>query len=156
MKHSSEENGRDDAGSSTAPHSARVRLEVAFLDTDEVPATSALPSTHDEGPRLTVLVVAGEADIRRYVRECLAELVDVRLLEAATAAAGVGLAETFLPDFLIADESDGDGAASLSHLRAIILVDDVPHGAPQGPHRRLLARPFSAGELLAEIGKLLG
>lgn len=44
-----------------------------------------------------------------------------------------------------------------AELRAIVNVDDVPRGAQAvGARRRLLARPFTAEGLLAEVSQLLG
>jgi len=136
------------------PPSARVRLEVAFLDADEdAPAPSA---AIDERTRLTVLVVAAEADFRRYVRECLRERTELRVLEAAMATAAVTLAATYSPELLVVDEPERDVLALLSDLRAIVIVDDVPHGAAvPGTLVRLLARPFTAESLMAEVGRLL-
>ena len=57
--------------------------------------------------------------------------------------------------FLIVDEREGAILAVLSRLRAILLVDDVPRCAPPDARLRLLARPFSAERLLAEVGPLL-
>ena len=59
-------------------------MEVAFLDADQAAPAPAPPAALDERTCLTVLVVAAEADLRRYVRECLRERTDLRLLEAAT------------------------------------------------------------------------
>src|SRR6185295_10957429 len=72
--------GREDGVSPTrrSVPSTRVQLEVAFLDADETGPAPAGPVVLDERRRLTVLVVAAEADVRRYVRECLRERVDLR------------------------------------------------------------------------------
>ena len=51
--------------------SPRVRLEVAFLDADQAAPAPAPSPAADERACLTVLVVAAEVDVRRYVRECL-------------------------------------------------------------------------------------
>ena len=67
-------------------------MEVAFLDADQAAPAPASPAALDERTCLTVLVVAAEADLRRYVRECLRERTDLRLLEAATVAEAVTLA----------------------------------------------------------------
>jgi len=67
--------------------SSRVRLEIAFLDADEGASAPVTPATHDERAWRTVLVVAAESDVRRYVGECLRERTDLRLVEAATVAA---------------------------------------------------------------------
>jgi hypothetical protein len=141
------------------PHdpSPRVRLEVAFLDADQPAPADATPAVLDERTRLTVLVVAAEADLRRYVRECLRERSDLRVLEAATVTAAVTLAANCSPAILIVDEPESDVLLRLSELRAIVIVDDVPRDAPEsGTRRRLLARPFTAEGLAAEVGRLLG
>ena len=131
-------------------------MEVAFLDADES-ALAPAPPALDEGMRLTVLVVAAEADFRHYVRECLRERVDLRLLEAATIAAAIALAGYYSPELLVVDEPQRDVVVPLSKVRAIVVVDDVPHDAPGSEERvRLLARPFTAEGLVAEVAQVLG
>jgi hypothetical protein len=137
--------------------SPRVRLEVAFLDADQAAPAPAPQSAPDEREWITVLVVAAEADLRRYVRECLRERTDLRLLEAATVTAAVALAARYSPELLVVDEPERAVLVRLSQLRAIVIVDDVPRGAPaSGTRVRLLARPFTAEGLVAEVGQLLG
>jgi hypothetical protein len=133
-----------------------VRLEVAFLDADQAaPAPTPSPAP-DERARLTVLVVAAEVDLRRYVRECLRERTDLRLLEAPTVTAAVTLATDCSPDLLVVDEPERDVLATLSRLRAIVIVDDVPRDTPDsGLHVRLLPRPFTAEQLVVEVSHLL-
>jgi hypothetical protein len=47
--------------------------------------------------------------------------------------------------------------AAFAAVAPIVIVDDVPHGAPaSGTRVRLLARPFTAEGLLAEVDQLLG
>jgi len=137
--------------------SPRVRLEVAFLDADQAAPAPAQSSSADEGACLTVLVVAAEADLRRYVRECLRERPDLRLLEAARVTQAVALAADCAPDVLIVDGPERDVLATLSQLRAIIIVDDVPRDAPalQTHVRLLLPRPFTAEQLVAGVNQLL-
>src|SRR5262245_66478829 len=103
--------------------SPRVRLEVAFLDADQAAPLPAPSSSADERACLTVLVVAAEVDLRRYVRECLRERTDLRLLEAATVSTAVTLAVDHSPEFLVVDEPERDILTTLSQLRAIIIVD---------------------------------
>lgn len=138
------------------PHpSARVRLEAALLDAGQAaPAPSAAP---DGGACTTVLVVAAEADLRRYVGECLRERPALRLVEAATVPAAVALAGQLPSACLVVDEPERDVLAALASHRAVLLVDDVPRDAPASATRvRLLARPFAARELLAEVDRLVG
>jgi hypothetical protein len=132
-------------------------LEVACLDAGQTAPALAPPAAPDERTRLTVLVVAAETDLRRYVRECLRERTDLRLLEAATATAAVTLAARDLPALLVVDEPQRHVLLSLPQIRAIILVDDLPHeSAPSRAHVRLLARPFTADRLVDEVDRLLG
>ena len=106
--------------------SPRVRLEVAFLDADQAAPAAAPSPTADGRACLTVLIVAAEVDLRRYVRECLREQADLRVLEAATVPAAVTLAADCSPDLLVVDEPERDVLAILSELSAIIIADDVP------------------------------
>ena len=151
--------GRDDGMSPTPPPppppSPRVRLEVAFLDDDQAAPTPS--AALDERKCLTVLVVAAEADVRRYVRECLRERTDLRVLEAATVTAAVTLAAHCSPELLVVDKPESNVVVALPQLLAIVIVDDVPHGAAGvATRRRLLARPFTAEGLLAEVPQLVG
>lgn len=150
---------REDGVSPTPPPlpSARVRLEVALLDADHAAPAPALSPVRDGRPCLTVIIVSAEADLRRYVRECLRERLDLRLLEAATVTAAVALSAGHSPAFLVVDEPEHDVLAALSEFRAIVIVDELPHGEPgAGTHLRLLARPFTAEGLVAEVDHLLG
>jgi len=130
-------------------------LEVDVLDDDPAAPAGAPVATTDERPRLTVLVVAAEADFRRYVRECLRERADLRFLESATAAGAVALASDYSPRVLVVDEPESAVVETLGWVPAIVIVDDVPHGEPRSASRRLLARPFTADGLLAELDQLL-
>jgi hypothetical protein len=133
-----------------------VRLEVAFLEADDGASAPLTPAVRDEQPRRTVLVVAAESDLRRYVGECLRERTDLRLVEAATVTEAAAVASLYSPVLLIVDGPERDVVATLSQVRAIVIVDDVPRGAPPPDDRiRLLARPFTAEGLLAEVGELL-
>ena len=78
--------GREDGVSPTPPPtpppsaSPRVQLEVAFLDGDEAAPAPTPATALNERLHLTVLVVAAESDLRRYVRECLRERTDLLTL----------------------------------------------------------------------------
>lgn len=147
---------RDDRVPPTPPPSSRVQLEVAILDADYAAGAPAPVSATDERTCHTVLVLAAEADVRGYIRECLRERKDLRVVEAATVTAAVGLAAHCSPKFLVVDEPQSGIIATLSTLPAIVIVDDAPHGVPAPRTEvRLLARPFAAIGLLAEVGRLL-
>ena len=131
-------------------------MEVAFLDADQAAPAPVPPAALDERTRLTVLVVAAEADLRRYVRECLRERTDLRVLEASTVAGAVTLSASASPGLLVVDAPERDVLTALPELRAVMIVDDVPRDASASEARvRLLARPFTAGGLVEEVSRLL-
>lgn len=139
------------------PPSPRVRLEVAFLDADQTTPEPVAPAALDEQARLTVLVVAAEADLRRYVRECLRVRADLRIVEAPTVTEALTLADASFPDLLVVDAPESQILATLSQVRAVVIVDDVPRGSPASLARvRLLARPFTGDGLVHEVDQLLG
>ncbi|MES2525034.1 MAG: hypothetical protein V4617_20215 [Gemmatimonadota bacterium] len=134
--------------------SARMRLELAFLD-EGAPAPASPARDERNGP--TLLVVAAEADLRRYVRECLHERLDLQVCDAATIDAAVALAAHREPALLIVDEPERGATAMLPEVHAIVLVDELPRGIADANSRvRLLARPFSADTLVNEVARLIG
>jgi|RhiMetdeSRZDD1v2_1073273.scaffolds.fasta_scaffold26020_7 hypothetical protein len=135
--------------------SAGVRLEVAILSDQATPApVASVPDNEPAG--LTVLVVAAEADVRHYVRECLRDRDGVRVLEAETVTAALTIAAHDSPALLVVDAPESEVLVTLSQVRAIVIVDDVPRHAPSfGPWIRFLARPFTGDGLVAEVGRLL-
>lgn len=139
-------------GEPNQPPSARVRLEVAFLD--DAAVAEPIPDERDEPSRLTALVVAADPDVRRYVGECLRVRTDLRVHEAATIRAATEIVSRIPTHFLIVDRSEG--LEGLAHLRMIVMVDEIPYGvATATPRTRLLSRPFSAEQLASEVDQLL-
>ena len=133
--------------------SAGVRLEVAILAADQITSADAPAVASDEPVRLTVLVLAAEADVRRYVRECLRDSVDVRVLDAATVAVALTLEAQAAPQLLIVDAPQSDVLVALPRARARVIVDDEPRREQlAGARVRFLARPFTADQLVAEVG----
>ena len=133
--------------------SARVRLEVKILAGEQpAPAVDAT-AADDECVRLTVLVIAADADVRGYVRECLRDSADVRVLEAASVAAALPLEAQATPHLLIVDASESDVLVALPRARALVIVDDEPrHDQRADAQVRFLALPFTADQLVAEVG----
>ena len=124
--------------------SAWVRLEAALLEADEsAPAFAAVPNG---GACSTVIVVAAEPDLRRYVRECLRERPALRVVEAAAVAAAVALAAVHQPACLVVDEPEARRAPRARaaprrpprRRRAARRagIDDAPPAARPSPGRR--------------------
>ena len=103
---------------------------------------------------LVALVVARDADVRRYVRECLRERPDLRVVEAATTSAAMAASSGQSPDLLVVDETESTIVKALPGVRAIVITDDVPRD--EADRRvRFVARPFSAEVMQTEISRLL-
>ncbi|MEO8621887.1 MAG: hypothetical protein ABI625_12530 [bacterium] len=136
------------------PPSARVQLEVAFLD--DTGSVAPDPAAREEPARFTVLVVSSDSDVRRYVGECFRTRRDIRVLEVATGAEAVGLAEYTAPDLLIVDESESRMLTRFSALPVIVMADDAPCAVDATHTRiRVLFRPFSAERLMVEVERIL-
>ncbi len=152
-----DEEGRESRTRLPDPHpSPRVRLEVAALDGDDGGQPSLAPAVVDEGQRLTVLIVAGDADLRHYVTECLRARRDLRAIEAPTVSIAHLSAAQHALDLIVADERASNVIATFPECRAIVLVDDVPRDdTPDGGRVRFLARPFTARELMSVVSQSL-
>ena len=132
--------------------SAGVRLEVAILAADQAMPAHSRPVAGDDA-RLTVLVVAAEVDIRRHVRECLRDCAELRVLEAPSVAVALTLDAQARPQLLIVDATQTEVLVALPQARAVVLVDDDPRrDQPTDARVRFLARPFTAEQLLTEVG----
>ena len=139
--------------------SARVRLEAEVLTTQltadhELPVSRAADA--DVSVLRTVLVVASDADLRRYVRECLRDVQRVRVIEAASVTEALDLAVHDSPHVLIADWSAARVVSALSGVRAVLIADDLAEifDARQAPVS-LLPEPFSAERLAGEVARMI-
>lgn len=131
-----------------------MRLEVELLASD-APAAVPAPAVGDRPQRYTVLIVVGDADVRRYVRECLHDRADLRLLEASGVAMAEQLAALHRPDLLIVDAREAAVLSAIADVRAVIISDDVPPDAQPNSRIVTLMRPFGGQELEALIEVLL-
>ena len=149
--------GREDVASPalSAPPSSRVRLEVAFLDADQSAPVPGTPAVVDERACLTVLVVAAEADLRSYIGNA-SRAQDLRVLEAASVAAAVALAACTSRRRCSwwtrrrGTSSLGSPTPRHRHRRRRATRRSAP-----GTRVRLLARPFTAEGLAAEVDRVL-
>ena len=142
---------RDDRAPSP---SERVRLEVELLASDR-PAELTAPVAGDESQRHTVLLVAEDADVRRYVRECLRDRADLRVLEASAVAIAEQLATVHRPRLLIVDGRDAAVLRTIEDVHAVLIADDVrPDASPSG-RVVILVRPFAGRDLEALVDALL-
>ena len=144
---------RDDSDRAPSP-SPRVRLEVELLASDQ-PAPLPAPAVADQGQRRTVLVVAGDTDVRRHVRECLRDRADLRVLEAASIGVATRLAALHPPDLLIVDAPDAGILETIVDARAVLMADDVALSTTPDARVAALARPFGRQELEALVDELL-
>jgi len=130
-----------------------VRLEVALLEADR--AAPANEGAGEQSER-AVLVVASEFDLRQYVRECLRDRTDLRAIDATSVVDCVDAVAHVKPILLIVAEAEEAAVRVFPHLLAILIVNDESGRTSETPRRRILARPFTAERLLAEVVQLLG
>lgn len=153
--------GPSDDGSSSDP--AWLEASILASSTADARALDASRPAAD-APARTVAVVAGDADMRIYVRQCLARLTSVRVLEAADIPALIRAAGSRLPELVVLD---GDPAlervlarqAELDTVPLIIISDELPkdHGrarSRQAPYS-VLVKPFNSRRLCAEVNRVL-
>jgi two-component system KDP operon response regulator KdpE len=117
-------------------------------------------------PRFTLLVIDDEPQIRRVVRNALAS-DDTRVLEAATATAGLDLAAAERPDLVVLDLGlpDSEGLAVCRDLRAFTDAPIVVLSARHSDTEKValldagaddyVTKPFSTEEFQARVRALL-
>ena len=143
-----------DPGDRAPSPSARVRLEVELLASDQ-PAQVPAAAEDDQRQRRTVLVVAGDADVRRYVRECLRHRDDLQVMDAATVAMAERLAELDHPHVVIVDEREAAILSLIANVPAVVIADEAFAQAPPNARIVTLLRPFGGRDLEATIDAAL-
>lgn len=148
-----------------ADSSDRIWLEVSILASA---SEGAHPEPQADKPALveaTVLVVARDADMRAYIRDCLSA-TGLRLVElsdlAATAAGAIEHADLLIIDLSRQERSSGERHAELkipphyAHLPRVLITDES-HDAGHAATRNvaLLHRPFNARRLQLEVMRSL-
>jgi DNA-binding NtrC family response regulator len=159
--------GRPGRGSNPANPSSsdRLWLEVELL------ASTGTPDTPHREARggATVMIIAHDADMRTYIRDCLA-MPWLRTVEAADLVAAEALIEGGAPELLVLDV--GSGAATdptlaeveaipgLAGLPRVLITDEVldPEQARTTPTgaRAVVMKPFNARRLRDDVVRCLG
>ena len=117
-----------------------------------------------------VLVVAAEADMRTYVRRCLAHVTSIQVMEAPDVSGMRGIARAMPPDLIVIDV-DGEpagyavdrmlgGQPELVSVPLLVITDEAPGSDRErmgsGPSSRtVLVKPFNARRLCNEVHRLL-
>jgi signal transduction histidine kinase/DNA-binding response OmpR family regulator len=157
-----ERKGRGDNGSSRPPMTGN-ETEAAL---DRPPATDGAESPPND--RTTILVVDDEVDVRRYVRDVLADTFHV--LEAADGERALARARAALPDLIVSDVMmpNRDGFSMLRLLRQDERTACIPvvlltarsattahvEGLEEGADA-YLTKPFDREVLRATVDRLL-
>lgn len=125
-----------------------------------------MQASAEELRAITILVIDDEPQIRRVVRNAMAEVVE-RVLDASSAAEGLDLAASAVPGLIVLDLTlpDRDGLDLCCELRAFtsvpILVLSARHADRDKAHLLdagaddYLTKPFSTLELQARVRALL-
>lgn len=113
-------------------------------------------------PKLNVLVIEDEADIRRFVRLAL-EMEGYTVFEADSVKCGLIEAGTRRPELVVLDLGlpDGDGVDFIRDLRTWSAAPVIVLSARSGEAHKIaaldagaddyLVKPFGAGELMARV-----
>lgn len=142
-----------------AAFSEVLRTELAALGAPTQPVDAEAPARERDA---VVLVVDDEADMRAYLRACLAPRW--RVAEAAGGQEALAYARTHTPDLVVADVRMPamDGVALCRALAAdartagvpVLLVSGQPPPVPAGD--AFLAKPFTRRCLVRRVEALLG
>jgi len=144
----------DDVGLPRPPASDRLQLEIALLA-----AASTEPSDDEiaagESGR-TVLLAVGDADLREYIKQCLLQRADLRVVEPKPGDDPVNVGRQTVA-LVIADGSP-DGAAALNRPPLLLVGDELSEALPirEGEGMAFLVQPFNARRLLDVVARLLG
>ena len=144
---------------STPQPSARVRLEAELLTTQlaaDRPINAGEAAVENAGRVRTVLLVAADAELRHYVRECVHDVPQVRLIEASSPVDALEMTRRTMPNALIVDRSAASLLTSLADVRAIVITDE-PGGITlrRGARLVLLSEPFRRESLALEVERLV-
>jgi DNA-binding response OmpR family regulator len=145
-----------------------VWLEFAILDAESRPACESEDRRDAWGiGGATVVVIARDADIRAYVRDCLCA-TGLRIIEAADLVTAVRVSARATPDLLILDVSTPGTEtsdvemlplSSLVRLPRIVIADEPPEPAsgsgPAADAAAVLVKPFNARRLQHEVRRCL-
>ena len=117
-----------------------------------------------------VLVVAAEADMRTYVRRCLAQVTSIQVMEAPDVPGMRGIARAMPPNLIVVDV-DGEPAGSavdrmlggqpeLVNVPVLVITDETPGSDRETigsgtASRAILVKPFNSRRLCAEVHRLL-
>jgi hypothetical protein len=153
---------RENGAPDTVGPSDRLQLEVLLVtearrleDTED---TAAPPPTRGT-ETCTVLSVVAEVDLRYYIRDCLRDRADLRVVETLHVQQGLDALAREGIDLLIADRSAlaGGVVGGCADLPVpILLVGDGPPVAGVGARRvEILALPFNARRLHDAVQRLV-
>jgi len=146
---------RRSASAGAPPPSARVSLAVAIL-AGEAAGASGAERPVGPGDRC-ILVVSFNADLRRYLRECLRDRADTAVLEAPTGADALVTLRSGAVHLVIADEAEAGAllAVPIPIPTIIVATGGAGQPAPTSGAAAFITLPFSATTILAAIDRVL-
>jgi len=162
------DDGQGETGSSSDP--AWLEASILASASDDAKAMSPGRGAVGDVEQGMVLVMAAEADMRTYVRRCLAQVASIQVMEAPDAQGMRGIARAMQPNLIVVDV-DGEPAGSavdrmlgrqpeLADVPMIVITDEAP-GNDYGTigsgtaSAAILVKPFNARRLCAEVHRLL-
>jgi len=145
----------DDDGPPRPPASDRLQLEIALL-------AAAATEPSDDGiaagePGRTVLLAVGDADLREYIKQCLRQRADLRVVEPQPGDDPLNIGRRQPVALVIADGSP-DRAAPVNRTPLLLVGDELSEALPvrEGAGIAFLVQPFNTRRLLDVVARLLG
>jgi hypothetical protein len=133
--------------------SPRMSLEVAILSGEA--ADSGVGPPVAPGDRC-ILVVSPNADLRRYVGQCLRQRRGTAVLEAPAAAAALAMLPSVAIHLIVADEGEAGPLLGLAAPGTLVIGDGAAHASAALPGAvGCITPPFSAASLLAAVDRVL-
>lgn len=139
----------------TPDYAAAVRMQVARLAALHAASVAAAPPTAPEVIK-TVMVVAACAQVRKVVRDCLAESGWVRVTEAASVEEATSLLAEGAPDLMLVDHPERAVLSMPGAEHVLLISSEVPR-SHEMPRQLvgLLARPLKGERVSSKVLSLL-
>jgi DNA-binding NtrC family response regulator len=153
-----EDGGRRDDELPPPSLSPQVQLEIAILAA-EMAAPAHAPAAQPHAR--SVLIIAADADLRRYIADCLSENRELHVAAAGSVADAVVCAQQQPPQLILVDAPNVHTREQFHGTCTIVVVDELPAAAQRVSDASTTApvayitRPFNARSLLELVDRLL-
>lgn len=139
----------------TPDYAAKVRMQIARLAALHAASVAAQPPSAPDAIK-SVLVVAACAQVRKVVRESLAERSWVRVTEVTSVEEAASFLSRETPDLVLVDSAERAVLDSPAVGRVLLIASEVPR-SHEMPRQLvgMLARPLKVERVASKVLSLL-